>query len=291
MRITRRGFFQSTAAGAASAALFGCGGSDTCEPATGKGCTPSLPDGSYFAQLAQDLTAAGIGSPHILIDLDRLDANADAIVAGAGQNRNRLFEKSLPSLHLLSYLSTRTGSNRVMVLHLPFLPVILGGLPMAQVLVGKPQPTAAVNQFFQAFPPGQWPALAQRVVFLADTEKRADDLAMLASTLGVTLQAGVEIDVGLHRGGVRKPSGLPAVLAKFAANPQLLSFGGMLGYDAQVANAPAAPGLEEQTAREQWKTATATYREFVDVLETQFPMLVRDDLIFNSGGSATYPIY
>jgi len=297
MRVTRRGFLQC-AAGAAGATLTAgaCGSSDpSCGPggANGSagGCAPGLPDGPYFDQLAQDLDAAGIGTPQILIDLDRLDANADAIVAGIGQARYRIVEKSLPSIDLLGYVSNRTGSDRFLVLHLPFLPAILAGLPAAQVLVGKPQPIAAVRQFFQSFPPSDWPAIAGRVRFLADTPKRIAELVQLASNVSLSLQVGVEIDVGLHRGGVRTPDDLPDVLSVFAANPALVSFAGMLGYDGHVANAPAPPGLEAYTARQQWKTATATYQAFVDVLARQFPSLVRDDLVFNSGGTATYPLY
>ena len=292
MRVTRRGFLQCAGAAGATLAVGACGSSEPgcASSGAGGGCAPGLPGGAYFDQLAQDLDAAGIGTPQILIDLDRLDANADAIVAGVGQARYRIVEKSLPSIDLLGYVSQRTGSDRLLVLHLPFLPAILAGLPSAQVLVGKPQPIAAVRRLFQGYSPSDWPAVAGRVRLLADTPKRIADLVELAASLSLSLQVGVEIDVGLHRGGVRAPSDLPAVLAVFAANPALVRFAGLLGYDGHVANAPAPPGLEEYTARQQWKTAAATYQAFVDVLQ-QFPSLVRDDLIFNSGGTATYPLY
>jgi D-serine deaminase-like pyridoxal phosphate-dependent protein len=284
MRVTRRGFLASTAGAAgATLALGACGSSsgDSCGPGSPGPCTSGLPDGAYFDQLAQDLAAAGFGTPQIVIDLDRLDANADAIAAGAGVDRYRIVEKSLPSLDLLSYVSARTGSDRFLVLHLPFLPTILGAFPTAHVLVGKPQPIAAVVKFLQAVSPAD----AQRVAFLADTPQRATELAQL----GLPLQVGVEIDVGLHRGGVPAPASLGDVLAVIAAGP--VTFAGMLGYDGHVANAPAAPGLEEYTARQQWKTATARYQAFVDAGSTQFPSLWRDDLIFNSGSTATYPLY
>ncbi len=293
MQVTRRGFLQCAGAAGATLAVGACGSSDSGCASSGAsgGCAPGLPDGPYFDQLAQDLDAAGIGTPQILIDLDRLDANADAIVAGVGQDRYRIVEKSLPSIDLLDYVSRRTGSDRLLVLHLPFLPAILAGLPSAQVLVGKPQPIAAVRQFFQAYSPSDRPAIAERVRLLADTPKRIADLVQLASSLSLSLQVGVEIDVGLHRGGVHTPNDLPEVLSVFAANPTLVRFVGMLGYDGHVANAPAPPGLEEYTARQQWKTAMATYQSFVEVLQRQFPSLVRDDLLFNSGGTATYPLY
>lgn len=294
--VSRRGFLQ-LAAGATGAALVApaCSGSETsCQGSTactGSIGTPGLPDGAYFQQLSLDLTAAGIGTPQILIDLDRLDANAAAIASGAGAQRYRIVEKSLPSLDLLSYVSTKTGSNRFLVLHLPFLPAILNAFPSAQVLVGKSQPIAAVRQFFQNYTAAELPSVVRQVSFLADTPTRIGELVQVATTLSVTLQVGVEIDVGLHRGGVSQPSGLPAVLSVFTANPTLLTFAGMLGYDGHVANAPSAPGLETQASLAAMATATATYQSFVDLLKSQFPSLVRADLVFNSGSSSTYPLY
>jgi D-serine deaminase-like pyridoxal phosphate-dependent protein len=295
VRVNRRAFLQG-AAGAAGATLTAaaCGGSqNNCDSSSNSGgnCAPGIPGSAYFSQLSLDLAAAGIGTPQMLIDLDRLDANADAISTGIGGNRYRIVEKSLPSLDVLGYVSTRTGSNRFLVMHLPFLPAILNAFPSAEVLVGKCQPIAAVNQFFQTFAPADWPGVAQHVRFLADTPARISELLALASSLSLTLQVGVEIDVGLHRGGVRQPSGLPAVLSAFLANPTLVTFAGMLGYDGHVANAPSAPGLDKPAALATYKAAQATYQSFVNVLQSQFGSLWRNDLVFNSGSTSTYPLY
>jgi D-serine deaminase-like pyridoxal phosphate-dependent protein len=294
VRVDRRGFLKGGAAVGSSLGAAACGGSGRapgdCAPVqAGGACTPFLPDGIYFAQLAKDLTAAGIGTPQIVIDLDRLDLNADAIAAGVGPDRYRIVEKSLPSLDLLDHVRSRTGTDRFLVLHLPFLPAILDRFSAAEVLIGKPQPIAAVRQFF-GVATNRAGAVA-RVRFLADTAARAEELAALAGELGHSLQVSVEIDVGLHRGGVRRPSGLSDVLSVFAAHADLLSFTGFLGYDGHVANTPGAPGLEGQAARAVFKTSQATYQSFIDRLTSDFGSLVKRDLIFNSGSSSTYPLY
>src|SRR5262249_29340477 len=113
----------------------------------------------------------------------------------------------------------------------------------------------------------------------------------LATELQVTLQAGVEIDIGLHRGGVRKTSDLPDVLSVFKSNTDQLTFMGMLGYDGHVTGAPSAPGLEQDTARKVHKSVRETYQSFKDVLHDQFGSLVHDGLIFNSGGTSTFPLF
>ncbi|MBS2026606.1 MAG: alanine racemase [Deltaproteobacteria bacterium] len=295
----RRAFLQGAFAAAGALSTVSCAPSVTCESASGAtesgdkcaAGTPGMPDGAYFSQLAQDLTAAGFGTPQIIIDLDRVDANADAIVGAIGKDRYRIVEKSLPSIDVLNYINTRTGVDRFLVLHLPFLPAILAAFPNAQVMVGKPQPIAAVIQFLHTYSAQDLGGVVQRVRFLADTPARARELVTLATSLSVTLQVGVEVDVGLHRGGVRTPSDLPAVLSVFTANPSAIRFAGILGYDGHVANVPAAPGLEEESIRQTFKTVTQTYQSFVDVLHAQFAGLVSDDLVFNSGGSATFPLY
>ncbi len=272
----RRTFLKTAAASLSFAACGPAGTSVKCEPCSGG---QPLPQADYFEQLRDELQRAGHGTPQILIDLDRLDANADAIVKAIGSDRYRIVEKSLPSLELLEYVSGRTGSSRFLVLHLPFVPMLLQRFPLAHVLVGKPQPLAAVKRLVASGAPhGQ-------VTFLADTRERLGEL----SGLGLPLKVAVEIDVGLHRGGVRRPSELGEVLKGFDGSG--LTFAGLLGYDGHVAAAPGGPGVEAAAARKTFSTVQQTYREFIDVLRGDFPALVRDDLVFHSGGTSTFSIY
>jgi len=293
MGLNRREFITYTAAASTLLAMgnAGCGVSGAGDDST-PNLGPGLPDGNYFKQLGADLTAAGFGTPQIIIDLDRLDANADSIVSEIGKDRYRIVEKSLPSLDLLGHIRSRTGVDRFLLLHLPFLPALLAQFPTAQVLVGKNQPIAAVKTFFDSLATNADRAdAAARVSFLVDGRTRLDELVALASTMSLPLQVGVEIDAGLHRGGVRRPSDLPPVLAGFAANPNTVRFIGILGYDGHVIGSPMAPGLEEKGVRAAYASVEATFRASVDVIQSQFPSLWRSDLVFNSGGTNTYPLH
>ncbi len=295
MGLNRREFLTYSAA---AGTLLSIGGGTTACGVSGVGndsdpdLGPNLPTGDYFKQLGADLTAAGIGTPQIIIDLDRLDANADSIVSEIGKDRYRIVEKSLPSLDLLGYIQSRTQVDRFLVLHLPFLPALLAQLPNAQVLVGKNQPILAVKTFFDSLGSDAARAdAASRVAFRVDSSTRLDELVALASAMSLVLQVGVEIDAGLHRGGVRHPSDLPPVLAGFVANADRIRFIGMLGYDGHIIGSPAGPGLEELGVRAAYKSVEAIFRDSVSIIQSQFPSLWRSDLIFNSGGTNTYPLH
>jgi len=293
---SRRDFLRHLAVGSAAAAL-GCTqsspaatGDDGCPQPTTPGPAPDLdyPSASYFQQIASDLDAAGIGTPQVFIDLDRLDTNIAAIAAGAGAGRWRIVEKSLPSLDLLSYVQQKSGSQKFMVLHLPFLPGVLGKFPNADVLVGKSHLVTAIGSFFQSQPPSSWAQIASQVTFIADGLDRLQKLAMLADTLRVTLKLAIEIDVGLKRSGIDDTSLLGPMLQFFQQNASAVQFAGFLGYDGHV---PFAPGGSLAAVQSAWNDSTAVYQSYVDVLNQQFASLVTPDLVFNSGGSATYPMY
>jgi D-serine deaminase-like pyridoxal phosphate-dependent protein len=285
MKMNRRAFLQSVAAGAALG-VVGCGDSKA-----GTAPTETTPGSDYFGQIASDLRAAGIGTPKLFIDLDRLDANAAEILSKVGAERYRIVEKSLTSLDLLAYVQGQTGSRKFMVLHLPFLSPILDAFPDADVLIGKAQPTAAVERFFDEMPDAGLPSAASRVQFIADGRTRLDELAALARHLGLTLNVTVEIDVGLRRSGVPEPGMLPDVLAGFGESPDAVRFTGFLGYDGHVAHAPALGVSPLQAVNNAWEQSTALFESYIDILRVQFPELMRDDLVFNSGGSASYPMY
>ncbi len=301
MSFGRRGFLRSVAVGS-TACLVGCDGTapPVDAPDGGASCElpaavppPELdyPSADYFAQVSSDIDAAGIGSPLVFIDMDRVDANIDAIVAGIPSPLSyRIVEKSLPSLDLLSYVSRRSGSDKFMVLHLPFLSPLLDALPNAEVLIGKSHLTSAVAAFFDEQPVGaDLDALAARVTFLADGRERLEELVALAERLGVTLRLVVEIDVGLRRSGLDDPSLLAPMLDVFVSRGAV-EFAGFLGYDGHIAHSPANTLAAMNAA---WDEATAIYQSYVDVLSApEYRSLAElPDLVFNSGGSSSFPMY
>lgn len=299
MTLRRRSFLRSVAAGSA-VCLAGCDVAPV-GPATdaGPACpvppvTPpprlDYPSAAYFEAVARDLDAAGIGTPAILLDMDRVDANIDEIVGAiAPPLRYRIVEKSLPSLDLLAYVAARSGSERFMVLHLPFLAPLCDAFPSAEVLLGKAQITGAVRAFFEELPAGtDRVALARRVVLLADGPARLAELIALADGLGVGLRVAIEIDVGLRRSGLREPAELGPMLDAIDAAGSV-ELAGLLGYDGHVAFSPTGTLAG---VRDAFEEAMASYQRFVDVLESPAHRhLLRPDLIFDSGGSATYPLY
>ncbi|HSQ67455.1 MAG TPA: alanine racemase [Polyangiaceae bacterium] len=296
MSVNRRDFIRSFAAGSAVAVL-GCGQSVAgatddagCPlPPTTPTSVPDLPypTAAYFQQVASDLAAAGLGTPQVLIDMDRLDANIAEIVSKAQPGRFRIVEKSLPSLDLLSYVQQKSGSQKFLVLHLPFLPGVLSTFPNADVLVGKSHLKEAIGSFFATQPKANWATIAKQVTFIADNLDRLQSLAGLANDLQVTLKLAIEIDVGLRRSGLTDPALLGPMLDFFESNASLVQFAGFLGYDGHVAFAPGGTLAAVQDA---WTAATAVYQSYVDGLKSH-PGLVTPDLVFNSGGSSTYPMY
>lgn len=300
MSFGRRGFLRSVAIGS-TAALVGCDSASTTPPegADAGACSPPAPPPpapldldypapSWFEQIASDLDAAGIGDPVVLVDLDRAEANVDAIVAGIRPLTYRIVVKSLPSLDLLELVSSRSGSASFMVLHLPLLPALLARFPGADVLVGKCHLTSAVRAFFDDIPVDERADAAARVTFLADDGAQLDELVALAGALGLTLKVAIELDVGLGRSGVEGPEDLPALLDRLLAT-SAVRFAGFLGYDGHIAY---TSGTREALDRA-WADAMARYQAFVDVLNGggYDALAALPDLVFDGGGSATYPMY
>jgi D-serine deaminase-like pyridoxal phosphate-dependent protein len=291
--VERRGFLRSIAIGS-GACLAGCAPEPPPDPdplaCLRDGPHPStaleFPASPYFDGLAGDLDARGHGNPVVLIDLDRLDANVDEIAASIAPLRYRIVEKSLPSIDLLRHVSLRSGSESFLVLHLPFLPALLSAFPLADVVVGKTHLTRAIAQFFASLDPSAHADAASRVVFLSDSAAGVGELRALATALGLTLRVAVDIDVGLRRSGVPSPDHLPPVLDALSADGSI-ELAGFLGYDGHVAHVPTgAAGIDAA-----FTDAMAAYQTFVDVLADYPTLAANPNLIFQSGGSTTYPLY
>ena len=105
---------------------------------------------TYFRQLSTALDGAGLARPTLVIDRQRLLANADVIKQRLqGRYDYRVVAKSLPSLSLLETVMQRTGTQRLMVFHQPFLNLIAREMPDSDLLLGKPMPVAAAARFYQ----------------------------------------------------------------------------------------------------------------------------------------------
>lgn len=246
------------------------------------------PYDAYFSALNQELKKNGPMRPCLIIDLDRMDHNLDLVVSrlkGAGKNY-RIVEKSLPSQKLLDYISRKSGSRRFMSFHQPFLNDDAALFPDADLLLGKPLPVRSAELFYKnhkgPFDP------SRQLQWLNDTPERVQEYLELARGLGTRMRINIEIDVGLHRGGVGSNAMLGQMLDLIQANPQQLEFAGFMGYDAHVGFGvpPILGSTQELLAK-----AMAIYQGYVDFARGQYPKLWNDNLTLNAGGSPSYSVH
>ncbi len=239
----------------------------------------------YFQALSTALAAHNQYRPLLIVDEQRLLANLDTLTGRlAGQYHYRIVAKSLPSVELLQLLMARAGTERLMVFHQPFLNQIARHIPQADVLLGKPLPVQAARRFYQQLATSGDPRFqpARQLQWLVDSPQRLAQYRQLAEELGQSLRINLELDIGLHRGGVQDRDQLVQMLRLIEQSPWL-SFAGFMGYEAHITQAPGrAEWLRDQ--------AMARYRAFVEQAERTLGRSIRD-LTLNTGGSTTYPLY
>ncbi|WP_236207970.1 DSD1 family PLP-dependent enzyme [Pseudomonas tohonis] len=246
------------------------------------------PYSDYFARLNRELKTQGPMRPVMLIDLDRLDHNIDVVmqsVRRAGKSL-RLVEKSLPSPQLLDYIAKRAGTQRLMSFHQPFLNHDAERFPESDILLGKPLPVRSAQLFYEAhrgpFDP------SRQLQWLLDTPERLAQYLALAKALNIRMRINIELDVGLHRGGVQDTAGLGRMLELIGANPQHLEFAGFMGYDPFVGmGVPGILGSPEAL----FAKVMTLYDGFVDYARNQHPTLWRPGLTLNTAGSPSYRMH
>jgi D-serine deaminase-like pyridoxal phosphate-dependent protein len=246
------------------------------------------PYSDYFRALNRELKAHGPMRPVMLIDLDRLDHNIDVVVQSVkrGGKQLRLVEKSLPSPGLLAYIGQRAGTQRLMSFHQPFLNHDAQRFPEADILLGKPLPVRSAQLFYQRHKGRFDPA--RQLQWLIDTPERLQQYLALARGLGTRLRVNIELDVGLHRGGVKDSAGLGPLLTLVAANPQHLEFAGFMGYDPFVGmGVPGILGSPEAL----FAKVMQRYQSAVDFTRQRYPALWHPGLTLNTAGSPSYRMH
>lgn len=241
---------------------------------------------TYFQDLQTALRQAGVGSPTLVIDRERLQANAQQVMHNiGGRMQLRLVNKSLPCLPLLDALMQLTGSQRQMVFNLPYLQLLTQQRPQVEVLLGKPMPVAAVAQFYakraaSSFDP------AQQLQWLVDTPQRLQQYRDLARAQKQAMRINIEIDVGLHRGGVADETTLQAMIQLLQSEP-LLQWSGLMGYDPHTEKIPDLPGVRQQ-ARDH---AKAVYQRMSRIMQASPLVKPARPLTLNTAGSPTYRLH
>ncbi len=246
------------------------------------------PYNDYFAALNAELKAKGPMRPSMVIDLDALDHNIDTVVASVAKVPGRHFrvvEKSLPSPKLLEYIGKRANTQRLMSFHQPFLNHDALLFPEADILIGKPLPVRSAALFYQTHQGTFDPA--RQLQWLIDTPARAAEYLALTKGLGTSLNLNIELDVGLHRGGVADMATLSEILKLIEANPAQMRFAGFMGYDPFVALLPGVLGSHEELLSK----VMTQYQLAVDHTRREHGALWREGLTLNTAGSPTYQLH
>jgi D-serine deaminase-like pyridoxal phosphate-dependent protein len=237
----------------------------------------------YFAQASAALDSAGLAKPSLVIDRELLLKNIRTLTSHIGDRFDyRIVAKSLPSLPLLRTVMEASGSHRLMLFHQPFLNEVATHLPTADVLMGKPMPVAAVANFYRnlgdtVFDP------ARQLRWLIDTPQRAQQYAEFAGANAHTMKVCIELDVGLHRGGVRSDEQLLAILNILDTSPAV-HFAGFMGYEPHVVKVPGDPVKHRDKAM-------AAYTHYVELARSTLGDNWPQDVLLNAGGSPTYQLY
>ena len=246
------------------------------------------PYSDYFRALNRELKVHGPMRPVMLIDLDRLDHNIDVVMQSVkrGSKHLRLVEKSLPAPGLLSYIAKRAGTQRLMSFHQPFLNHDAVTFPQADILLGKPLPVRSAQLFYQTHTGPFDPS--KQLQWLIDTPHRLQEYLALAQGLSTRLRVNIELDVGLHRGGVGDVTALGQLLTLISANPQHLEFAGFMGYDPFVGM--GVPGILG-SSEELFAKVMVIYNRYVDFTRREYPGLWHSGLTLNTAGSPSYRLH
>ena len=232
---------------------------------------------TYFQQLTQDLKQQGTGTPQLILDLAWYQHNLDIVQAKLPpQLKPRLVVKSLSSTELLQFTSEKLNTQRFMVFHLPHLREIIGAFEQADILLGKPMPVHAVQRFYQSLFGQKGLHTQVNIQWLIDSQARLEQYLQLAQSLNLCLNVNIEIDVGLHRGGVSSQEQFVAMLNLIQQHPLDLKFSGLMGYDAHVAKLPKILKSPEKS----YQQSQQIYQQFKMTLQQQFPDLWRENLCF-----------
>jgi D-serine deaminase-like pyridoxal phosphate-dependent protein len=211
--------------------------------------------GTYFAALSAALKRAGIAEPTLVIDRQRLDANIAVVreaLAPTGLAL-RVVTKSLQAPALLDAVLAGCATDRLMVFNGVMLDEMVRVHPTFDVLLGRPLPAVQVEAFVRRH--GAGPAAAAHPQWLVDTPARLAQYAAIARAHAAPMRLSLEIDVGLHRGGLPDAEAI-AEMIDLAFDEPLLSITGLMGYDAHVPGV-ARPEIEMARVKARYAAARA----------------------------------
>ncbi len=237
--------------------------------------------------MAAALRSAGIATPTLVLDRERMQANAAQVLRNIGDRMQlRLVAKSLPCLPLLDALVAAMHTQRLMVFNLAYLEQLAAQRPALDLLLGKPLPVAAAARFYDTLKAGAFDP-ARQLQWLVDSPQRLAQYRDLARQRDLSMRINIEIDVGLHRGGAASAQELQQMLAILGAEPRL-HWSGMMGYDAHLAKLPDLPGVRAGAMAD----ALSIYRDYAaQAVRVLHGGARPGGLTLNTGGSPTYRLH
>jgi len=242
---------------------------------------------SYFQQLQKALAHAELAEPVLVIDRDRLDANIDRLKTHLPQDMAyRIVAKSLPSAPLIAYVASRAGTDRLMSFNTNMVEQLIALMPEADQLLGKPIPLAAVRSIFERADTAVASALQQQVQWLIDTPERLGQYEAFAASSDLNLRINLEIDVGLHRGGMEPGNALTTAL-KLISNSDHLELSGLMGYEPHLTKLPNLAGWPKRAK----KGAADRFGEALAQVSSVFGKDHCQSMIRNMAGSPTFGLY
>ncbi|GLP97781.1 alanine racemase [Paraferrimonas sedimenticola] len=226
-----------------------------------------------FSDYQLALRQAKLAKPSLLLDRQAFERNLSRV---AEQSRLplRLVVKSLPSLPLLELAMQRLATNRLMCFHWPFLLQLLAWRDDLDILIGKPMPLAAMEHCLEQLSQSQ----LDKIQWLIDTPQRLQQASKLAQAHQHRLKCSLEVNLGMQRGGFETPESVANAVAQLNDDP-LLSFSGVMGYEAHVAKAPFGRVAQAH------QKAQAKLQQVLQALPS------REGLCINSGGSPTWALH
>ena len=242
---------------------------------------------SYFQQLRRALADAGLAEPVLVIDQDRLDTNIAALKAMLPRSMAyRIVAKSLPCAELLEYVAAHTESNRLMSFNTNMVLQLLALMPESNQFLGKPIPVQALKRTFDETNAQMRSQLQHKVQWLIDTPARLGEYAEFVESAGIQLQINLEIDVGLHRGGMEPGADLEASL-KTIYQSDKLALAGLMGYEPHLSKLPNIAGWPKrakQGAANQFQLALSQTAAIFGQDHTT-------NMVRNMAGSPTFGLY
>lgn len=239
---------------------------------------------AFFQSLSDSLHMNDISTPSLVIDKSIMARNIHTL-SGHLKDRfdYRIVAKSLPSIEMLKWVMAQANTNKLMVFHQPFLSAITQEIQQADILMGKPMPISAVRAFYKnhtATKTGFNPQ--QQLQWLLDSTQRLKQYERFATAHSTPLNINIELDVGLHRGGVSSDNELIAMLELIENSPYLI-LSGFMGYEPHIGKVPGDPIKHRDEAM-------AIYQHYLDLAELYLKRSVQG-LTLNAAGSPTYQFY